>query len=40
MKKVLYLLLTVVILGIICSCTSNKHCAAYGEKQRYQIERH
>jgi uncharacterized protein YxeA len=40
MKKVLYILLTIVILGIISSCASNKRCAAYGEKQRYQIERH
>lgn len=39
MKKILYLLLATVLMGIVSSCTSNQHCAAYGEKQRYQIER-
>jgi len=39
MKKVLFVLLTVIVLGIISSCASNQNCAAYGEKQRYQIER-
>jgi hypothetical protein len=39
MKKLLFILLATVLLGIVASCTSNQHCAAYGEKQRYQIER-
>ncbi len=39
MKKVVFALLTIVVLGIISSCASNQNCAAYGEKQRYQIER-
>ena len=39
MKKILFFILATVLLGIVASCTSNNHCAAYGEKQRYQIER-
>jgi len=39
MKKILFVVLATVLLGIVSSCTSNQHCAAYGEKQRYQIER-
>ncbi len=40
MKKTIYFFLAVIILGIIASCTSSRSCAAYGERQRYQIERH
>jgi len=40
MKKIIFFILAVVITGIVASCTSNQHCAAYGEKQRYQMERH
>ncbi len=39
MKKILFIVLTVIVLGIVTSCASNQRCAAYGEKQRYQIER-
>jgi len=39
MKKTLYFLLAVIVLGIVTSCASNRSCAAYGERQRYQIER-
>jgi len=39
MKKIAILLLSVMLLGLITSCTSNRGCAAYGEKQRYQMER-
>ena len=39
MKKILFVLLAAVFSSIVSSCTSNQHCAAYGEKQRYQIER-
>lgn len=39
MKKILFFLLATVIAGIVSSCSTNHNCAAYGEKQRYQIER-
>jgi hypothetical protein len=39
MKKILFVILATALLGIVSSCTSNQHCAAYGEKQRYQMER-
>ncbi len=39
MKKIVFFLLTIVLAGIVSSCTTNQHCAAYGEKQRYQMER-
>lgn len=39
MKKILFVILAAMLTGIIASCTSNQHCAAYGEKQRYQMER-
>jgi hypothetical protein len=39
MKKILFFILATVIAGIVSSCSSNQNCAAYGEKQRYQIER-
>jgi len=39
MKKILIVLIGTILLGLVYSCTSNQHCAAYGEKQRYQIER-
>jgi len=39
MKKIIFLLLAVFVAGIISSCASGQRCAAYGEKQRYQIER-
>lgn len=39
MRKIAILLLSVIVLGIVSSCTSNRGCAAYGEKQRYQMER-
>lgn len=39
MKKILFVILGTVLLGILTSCTSNQRCAAYGEKQRYQMER-
>ena len=39
MKRIVFALLTIVVLGIVSSCASNQNCAAYGEKQRYQIER-
>ena len=41
MKKVIVaisLFLLVAILAV--SCNSTQRCAAYGERQRYQIERH
>ena len=39
MKKILFFILATVLSGIVSSCTSTQHCAAYGEKQRYQMER-
>jgi hypothetical protein len=39
MKKILFVILAAVLSGIVSSCTTNQHCAAYGEKQRYQMER-
>jgi uncharacterized protein YxeA len=39
MKKILILMISLVVLSLVSSCMSNKSCAAYGEKQRYQIER-
>jgi len=39
MKKILFFILAAVLMGIVSSCTSGQHCAAYGEKQRYQMER-
>lgn len=39
MKKIIIVILATVLSGIVYSCTSNQHCAAYGEKQRYQMER-
>ena len=40
MKKILAAI-TVIILFIVVftSCTSTQKCAAYGERQRYQMER-
>ena len=41
MKKVVIMVLSIVVIGmIVSSCTSGQKCAAYGEKSRYQAERH
>ncbi|MBL6949804.1 MAG: hypothetical protein ISR57_04075 [Bacteroidales bacterium] len=41
MKKVIITVLSIVVIGmIISSCSSGQKCAAYGEKSRYQVERH
>ena len=41
MKKILLTITVIVLLAVISvSCTSTNKCAAYGEKQRYQLERH
>lgn len=41
MKKIVIIALTLIVVGIIVSsCTSGQRCAAYGEHNRYQIERH
>lgn len=41
MKKIVILFLTIVVVGlIISSCTTGQRCAAYGERGRYQVERH
>ncbi|MFH1298142.1 MAG: hypothetical protein ABIJ04_12895 [Bacteroidota bacterium] len=41
MKKVIIMVLTIVVTGmIVSSCTTGQRCAAYGEKNRYQVERH
>ncbi|MBE0648216.1 MAG: hypothetical protein IH596_10580 [Bacteroidales bacterium] len=40
-KKVVILAMTIVVVGlIVSSCTSGQRCAAYGERSRYQVERH
>ena len=41
MKKIIAIALTLIVVSIIVSsCTSGQRCAAYGERSRYQIERH
>jgi len=41
MKKVIITVLSIVVIGMIfSSCSSGQKCAAYGEKSRYQVERH
>jgi len=41
MKKLLLTITAIVLFAaIFISCTSTSRCAAYGEKQRYQMERH
>ena len=41
MKKIALLLLIAFSLGIIStSCKSNQKCAAYGETDRFKVERH
>lgn len=41
MRKILVALTVIILFGIfLISCKSSERCAAYGEKQRYQIERH
>ena len=40
MKKIVVLLLIAFSLGIIMtSCQSNRKCAAYGEADRFKVER-
>lgn len=40
-KKVVIMVLTIVVIGmIVSSCTSGQRCAAYGERSRYQVDRH
>lgn len=40
MKKIVVLLLIAFSLGIIMtSCQSNRKCAAYGEADRYKVDR-
>ncbi|MBL7113332.1 MAG: hypothetical protein ISS19_15445 [Bacteroidales bacterium] len=41
MKKVIIMVLTIIVIGmIVSSCTTGQRCAAYGERSRYQVERH
>lgn len=41
MKKIAVILLIAFSLGLIStSCASNKKCAAYGEADRFKVERH
>ncbi len=41
MKKVVIMVLSIIVIGmIVSSCSSGQKCAAYGEKSRYQVERH
>jgi len=39
MKKIAFFLLTIIVIGLITSCASSSRCAAYGERQRFQVER-
>jgi hypothetical protein len=41
MRKIILALTAFILLAImLVSCKSSERCAAYGERQRYQIERH
>ena len=41
MKKIIVSISFILLIAIITvSCNSTQRCAAYGERQRYQIERH
>ena len=41
MKKVVIMIMTIIVVGmIVSSCSSGQACAAYGERSRYQVERH
>lgn len=36
MKKIIYIIMTAVILTVVISCSNTNRCSAYGENWRYQ----